>query len=180
VDAISTNHTQGALMETNNSTDIAIRGQGLFMVQTDRGRRYTRQGSFSIDGLGRLVTESGDQVLTVTGAPIHVDGRNFEVNSDGTMFLDGTDSGRLAVMVPDDPEFLVKEGESLYAPAPGARFRASSATVLQGHLERANVNAVLEMAAMLHALRAYEANQRAIVAQDGTLNTLISQVGRFG
>ncbi len=180
VDAISTYFTQGSLMETNNPTDIAIRGQGFFMVATDRGRRYTRQGSFSIDGLGRLVTQSGDPLLTITGAPVHVDGKTFEVNPDGTIFLDGMDSGRLAVMMPDDIAFMVKEGESLYAPAPGARFRASSATLSQGHLERANVNAVLEMAAMLQALRSYEANQRAIVAQDGTLNTLISQVGRFG
>ena len=74
---------------------------------------------------------------------------------------------------------LIKEGEGLFAPAPGSRFRASGAEVSQGSLERANVNPILEMAAMLQALRAYEANQRAIVAQDGTLDTLISQVGRF-
>jgi flagellar basal-body rod protein FlgG len=83
-------------------------------------------------------------------------------------------------MNPEDARMLVKEGESLFAPVPGARFRAAEATVSQGTLERSNVNPMLGMAEMLEALRAYEMNQRAITAQDETLGKLIDTVGRFG
>jgi len=180
VDAILPHWTQGTLMQTDNTTDVALEGQGFITVDTVRGRRYTRAGNFALDGRGRLVTQSGDPVLTSSGAQIVVGRRTLEIGSDGSILLDGESVGRLGVVEPDDMSMLVKEGESLLAPAPGARFRAAGARVLQGQLERSNVNAVTEMVGMLEALRSYEANQRAIVAQDETLNTLITQLGRFG
>ncbi len=180
VEAILTNFQQGKPLETGNRMDICLQGQGFFMIDTARGRRYARQGNFSVSGEGKLVTMSGDHVLNGKGQPITVGNGNFEVNEEGIIFIDGEESGRLAVMIPDDPAMMVKEGEGLYAPAPGARLRASGARVVQGWLERSNVNPVLEMAEMLKALRAYEANQRAIMAQDETLGLLISRVGNFG
>jgi flagellar basal-body rod protein FlgF len=180
VDAIAPNLTQGSLLETANPTDLALRGDGWFVVDTARGRRYTRQGNFALDGRGRLVTQDGDPVLTTTGTHVVPGRRRLEITREGEVLLDGEPSGRLAVVVPSLDGMLVKEGEGLWAPAPGARFRASGAEVRQGALERSNVNAVMEMAGMLEALRSYEANQRALVAQDETLNSLITEVGRFG
>ncbi len=180
VEAIIPNLTQGALMETGNSTDLAIRGDGYFGVDTARGRRYTRQGNFALNGKGQLVTQDGDPVLTSTGAAIVPGHKRLEITADGTLLLDGEESGRLMMVVPDGRDMVEKEGEGLYAPVAGARFQASGASVVQGHLERSNVNAVLEMVEMIEAMRAYEANQRAIMAQDDTLNSLITQVGRFG
>ncbi|MEK7766414.1 MAG: flagellar hook-basal body protein [bacterium] len=180
IDAIKPNFQQGTQLPTGNTMDFALEGEGFFVVETARGRRYTRQGEFSLDGRGRLVTRSGDAVLNAAGAPITVGRSRFEVNAEGRYFLDGQEAGRLSVVLPDAWDMVMKEGEGAFAPAPGARFRAAGAQVRQGALERSNVNAVLEMAEMLQALRAYEANQRAIMAQDQTLNTLISQVGRFG
>ncbi|MEK7475392.1 MAG: flagellar hook-basal body protein [Candidatus Coatesbacteria bacterium] len=180
VDAILPNNTQGSLMQTDNPTDVALEGQGYIMVDTVRGRRYTRAGDFAVDGRGRLVTQAGDPVLTSTGAQIMVGRRRLDIGADGGILLDGEAVGTLGVVEPDDTSMLTKEGESLLAPVPGARFRASGSRVIQGHLERSNVNAVTEMVAMLEALRTYEANQRAITAQDETINTLITQVGRFG
>ena len=175
-----TNWSQGALLQTGNAMDLALQGEGFFTIDTFRGRRYTRQGNFALDGRGRLVTQAGDPVLDASGAHILVDDKRFEVRPDGVYFLDGVETGRLAVVNPRGQGMLIKEGESLFAPAPGARFRASGAAVSQGYQERSNVNPVMEMSAMLQALRAYEANQRAVTAQDETLDTLISQVGRFG
>jgi flagellar basal-body rod protein FlgG len=180
IDAIQPNMTQGSLTPTGNDTDFSITGEGFFMVDTARGRRYTRQGDFALDGRGRLVTQAGDPVLDSTGAQIVPGNKRLEVDASGAILLDGTEVGRLAVVKPDAPDMIIKEGEGLWAPVPGARFSASEVQVTQRHLERSNVNPVLEMAEMLSALRSYEANQRAVVAQDETLNTLISQVGRFG
>jgi len=179
VDAVQPNWSQGTLMQTDNPTDVALEGQGFLMVDTARGRRYTRAGNFALDGRGRLVTQSGDPVLTSTGTQIVVGRRRLEIAGDGGILLDGESAGRLGVVEPDDAAMMTKEGESLLAPVPGARFRASGTRVIQGQLERSNVNAVLEMVGMLEALRSYEANQRALVAQDETLNTLITQLGKF-
>lgn len=180
VDAILPNFSQGTLMATANATDMAIQGEGYFVVDTARGRRYTRQGNFALNGKGQLVTQNGDPVLSSTGAAILPGRKKLEIGTDGSILLDGEETGRLMTVLPDGPDRLSKEGEGLFAPVPGARFQAAGATVVQGHLERSNVNPVLEMAEMLTALRSYEANQRAIMAQDETLDTLISQVGRFG
>lgn len=149
------------------------------MIQTARGRRYTRAGNFTLDSKGRLVTMSGDPVLTSTGAEIIVGDKRFEVNKNGIIFLDGVETGRIGVVNPEENGALFKEGESLFSPVPGARFRSAETQVSQGTLERSNVNPVLGMAEMLEALRAYEANQRAIIAQDETLGKLIGEVGRF-
>lgn len=180
IDAIRPNFAQGTQLQTGNAMDLALEGEGFFVVDTARGKRYTRQGEFSVDGRGRLVTRGGDAVLSEAGAAIQVGKARFEVNAEGRYFLDGVDSGRVQTAIPEAWDMLSKEGEGAYAAAPGARFRAAGALVRQGALERSNVNAVLEMAGMLEALRAYEANQRAILAQDQTLNTLISEVGKFG
>ncbi len=179
VESISPEFTQGTLMETYGPTDVAIQGEGFFVVDTARGRRYTRQGNFALDGSGRLVTQTGDPVLTASGGQIVPGRRKLDIMGDGSLLLDGVDAGRLAVVLPDDKAMLMKEGQGLYAPAAGARFRSAGAGVVQGSLERSNVNAVTEMVEMLEALRSYEANQRAIVAQDETLNSLITQVGKF-
>jgi len=180
VESIVPNFKQGQFMETGSKFDFGLQGEGFFLIQTPRGRRYTRAGNFTLDGKGRLVTMSGDTVLTATGAEIIVGDKKFEVNRSGIIFLDGVEAGRLGVVNPEDAAMLVKEGESLFAPVPGSRFRATEAGVSQGTLERSNVNPMMGMAEMLEALRSYEANQRAIIAQDETLGKLIDEVGRFG
>ena len=123
---------------------------------------------------------AGDPVLSSTGAEIVPGNRRLEINRNGMIFFDGEESGRVGVMVPESPEMLVKEGESLFSQAPGARMRDAGAEVVQGSVERSNVNPILGMVEMLEALRAYESNQRAILAQDETLGRLINEVGRFG
>ncbi len=180
VEAILTDFQQGRPMETGNPADFMLEGEGFFTVKTMHGLRYTRQGNFSLGSGGRLMTMAGEPVLTTAGAEIAAGNSRLTISEDGIIYLDGQEAGRLAVVVPDGPNMLVKEGEGRFAPAPGARFRASGARIVQGTLERSNVNPVMEMAEMLKALRAYEANQRAIMAHDETLNSLISQVGRFG
>jgi flagellar basal-body rod protein FlgF len=181
VEAILPQFAQGSLMETSNPTDLTIQGEGFFTVDTTRGRRYTRAGNFALDGRGRLVTQNGDPVLLSSGAQINIGRKRFEVMRDGTVLLDSEPAGRLGIVMPDSLDLMFKEGDSQFDAAPGVRFaQAPAAEVIQAHLERANVTAVKEMAEMLEALRSYEMNQRAITAQDETLNTLISQVGRFG
>ncbi len=56
---IGTNFSQGASQQTGRATDFEIQGDGFFVVNQAGVRAYTRNGSFSLDGLGQLVTGDG-------------------------------------------------------------------------------------------------------------------------
>jgi flagellar hook-basal body protein len=66
--------TQGSLQETGRSLDLALEGPGFFSIQTADGIRYTRDGGFTRDALGRMTTGEGDLVLGVDGNPIEIPG----------------------------------------------------------------------------------------------------------
>lgn len=154
----------GTLEQTDNPYDLAISGDGYFAVQTPRGVRYTRNGSFRADGSGRLVTTEGDALLGSDGAPLSATG--FDPAKVGVVDVPAAD--------------LVKEGDNLFrlrdgAPEPTA---AKDARVLGGWLETANVNPVSAMMDMLSALRAYEANQKVIQAMDDTLGKAVNEIAR--
>ena len=80
--------SEGALRHTGNPLDAAIVGDGFFVVQTDQGEAYTRNGSFSLDGEGRLVTQSGDPVLSDSGE-LQIQGKSVKINEKGELLVDG-------------------------------------------------------------------------------------------
>ncbi len=171
---------QGAIQETGEPFHLALEGDGFFTLQTPAGTAYTRNGAFTLNKDGYLVTASGDFALGA-GGPIHLTGTDFTVDGTGqiTQKRAVVDTLRLA-QFPDNAA-LVKTGGSLWlAPggvAPGA---AIGVTVHQGGLEGSNVSAVREMVSMITGLRAYEASQKAVQAQDETLDKLVNEVGRAG
>lgn len=161
-------HAAGPILTTGNPLDLALVGTGLFTVRTDRGDRYTRQGNFVLDAQGRLATPEGHLVLGERG-PITVGSKEVTVDAGGRVFLDGAYADRLAIVEVNDPGALKKEGASLYADPGGAARPATATGVEQGALEKSNVNPVLEMVNMIAVMRAYEANQKVVQAQDQTL-----------
>ncbi len=70
--SVTRNLAAGPITETGNPLDLAIRGRGYFPVQTPNGTRYTRNGTFQLDGSGQIVTSEGHPLLGVGGAPITV------------------------------------------------------------------------------------------------------------
>ena len=102
VAATVTDLTPGSLQETGHATDLALAGDGYFTVETPEGERYTRHGSFRIDGEGYLVTVHGDRVLGEEG-PLRVEGPDFTVAGDGTVRRQGATVGRLALARFADP-----------------------------------------------------------------------------
>lgn len=83
---VYTQFDQGALQRTENSFDLAIEGKGFFTVMTERGERYTRNGSFTINKNGSLVTHNGNEVIGANG-PIKVQKNNFIVNEKGEIIV---------------------------------------------------------------------------------------------
>jgi flagellar basal-body rod protein FlgG len=194
---------QGAVRQTENSFDLALEGEGFFVVDTPYGERYTRNGSFTIGPESLLVTQQGFPVLGDDGNPIRVQENNFVVDEGGQVFanqryLDDPDRlvqdrenqwdqtirvGTLRLVQMDETRYLQKEGANLWNTTreSGEAFDALEQArpgVLQGFLETANVNPVTEMTQMIEVNRAYEANQKVVQSQDQSTARLIAEVMR--
>jgi flagellar basal-body rod protein FlgF len=161
VDAIETDFSARPARETGEALDFAINGEGFFAVQTAQGVRYTRNGQFSLDPQGRLVTAQGDPVLDAAGRAI--------ASTDGAV-----DPRRLGVVALTDPR---KEGDSLVSGTPAG---AATGTVRSGALEGSGADAARSMVDMIASMRAFEAGQKVIQAIDETLGQAVSKVGAIG
>ncbi|KGE73873.1 flagellar basal-body rod protein FlgF [Spirochaeta lutea] len=189
---------QGSLKETTNPFDVALEGEGFFVVQTPLGERLTRNGSFHLGPEGLLVTKEGYPVLGENG-PISVKANNFMVDQQGRIFHNAefaddpqrlvsmqenewnqtemVDSLRLVTV--DRTRYLQKQGSSLYRFTPDSGdprelVGDDRPQVRQGFLETSNVNAVKQMVQMIEVNRAYEANQKVIQSQDQAADKLIN------
>ncbi|HID10820.1 MAG TPA: flagellar basal-body rod protein FlgF [Candidatus Latescibacteria bacterium] len=176
---VATDYREGPLIRTDNPLDLAIQGRGFFAVETPWGIRYTRDGHFSVNEEGVLVTTDGHPVLGEEGSiELDLSGGPPSVGEDGTVRVGDVVVGQLRIEDFEDLDSLRKEGNGLFRayaegrPAEGFRVR-------QGFLEGANVSPVEEMVRMLANYRAYEAGQRAIVAQDEALRKAVNEVGRY-
>jgi len=173
---INTIHQQGVVQKTDAPLDLAISGDGFFRVQTPAGVRYTRAGNFQRNNEGLLVTADGYPVLGEAG-PVALTGTKVDVAGDGRLYVDGVQVNRLTV-VTADPKALKKEGENLFRLADGAAEEASpNSQLLQGHLEKSNVNTVTEMTEMIDLYRAYEGQQKMIRAVDDLDDLAVRKVG---
>jgi len=173
---INTIHQQGVVQKTDAPFDLAISGDGFFRVQTPTGERLTRAGNFQRNNEGLLVTASGYPVLGEAG-PITITGNKVDVARDGRLFVDGLPVDRLAV-VTADPQAMKKEGENLFRLADGAATETpTNFQLLQGHLEKSNVNTVTEMTEMIDLYRAYEGQQKMIRAVDDMDDLAVRRVG---
>ena len=147
---------------TKNPLDVSIDGNGLFVVQTPAGERYTRDGGFQINNQGQLVTAGGNPVLGTSG-PIVFQPTDKQINiaSDGNVtVVEGNgriDSvrGKLRLASFANPQTLVKEGSNLYSAGQGAAQPDIKSKVRQGFIEKSNVNSVTEMSRMIEITRTY-------------------------
>jgi len=173
---INTVHQQGVVQKTDAPLDMAISGDGFFRIDTPAGVRYTRAGNFQRNNEGLLVTANGYPVLGESG-PVTITGTKVDVASDGRLYVDGVQVNRLAVATAD-PTSLKKEGENLFRLVEGATEEAvENPQLLQGHLEKSNVNTVTEMTEMIDLYRAYEGQQKMIRAVDDMDNLAARRVG---
>lgn len=180
-----TNYAQGSFKTTENELDLALSGNGFFEIEftnkaDETSTKYTRDGSFTMNKEGYLVTKDGDFVLGTNGR-IKLDPlKSVSVDEDGTIYQDGNRVVQLRVTDFDDYNYIEHYGENMYQAAAGAQTqRAEEAKVFSGHLETSNVQIVAEMVEMISSTRAYETNQKLIQAHDGTLDVTVNQLGKL-
>jgi flagellar basal-body rod protein FlgF len=159
------NMSSGSIEHTGNPLDVAIEGNAFLVVQNAQGQtRYTRNGALSINAQGQLVTLTGDQVIGSSG-PITFQSSDNDIVISSTGVISArqgnstADSprGSLQLVTFDKPQRLQKDGGSTFtAPADVTAQPASPNTkVVQGAIERSNVNGVREMARMIEITRSY-------------------------
>jgi flagellar basal-body rod protein FlgF len=151
----------GAVEKTGNPLDVAVDGKGFLVVQTPRGERYTRNGSFQISATGELVTSEGYQVMGDAGPmKFQPTDNQVTISPDGTVSVregaSKTDSqrGRLR-MVTLDAANLRKDGNGTFSVVNGTPQPTKESRIIQGSVEKSNVRAVVEMTRMIEVTRSY-------------------------
>lgn len=173
------NLSEGPIKTTGNTFDVAIRGDGYFVVEKQDGTtNYTRAGSFTMDSTGRLVTQGGDSVLSTGGAPIifSPQDNNITVSADGTISTNAGNIGRLRIVRFDDEQDLRLEQGGLLS-TDQAPQDVQRPTVIQGALESSNIQPVLEISRMIEVHRAYDSVRSFIDSEDGRQRKMIDQLG---
>lgn len=175
------NLSSGGASRTDNPTDFAIQGNGYFVVETPKGERYTRNGSFNLDNQGRLVTPNGDVVLGESGAINITPGQTFHVNELGDVILDEGEEivDRLRVRDFQNPQQLKPEGSSYYADSTGQFAENPQFRIMQGHLENSNVSLIDNMTRIIQVSRAYESIQKTM-KQQVEAGKMLNQLPKMG
>ncbi|MDI1471794.1 MAG: flagellar basal-body rod protein FlgG [Thermodesulfovibrio sp.] len=182
--AVAKFFTPGDLVNTGNSLDLAIDGDGFFQVTLPDGTiAYTRAGNFRIDRDGRIVTNDGYPIEP--GITVPTDATSITVGADGrvTVLQPGTvapvEIGTIELARFVNPGGLRAIGKNLFletdasgAPTTGAPGTEGRGTIIQGFLEMSNVNIVEELANLIIAQRAFDINSKAVQTSDEMLQTV--------
>lgn len=180
VDELVTDFSQGAMEETGEPGNLAINGENaFFVVSTAVGDRYTRDGSFHVNGQGYLVTSSGNLVQAESGGSIQLTGTDFSVDTQGNVLVDGKSVAKLKLVSFSDTSALRKAGDNLFYNHGGTAVSdASDYSIRQGYLEVSNTNIAAQVIDMMSASRSYETSQRVVKMLDESLGKAVNEVGR--
>ncbi|WP_375573803.1 flagellar hook-basal body complex protein [Seohaeicola saemankumensis] len=173
----SVRHTsmlQAGLTQTGGPLDLAIEGEGFFLIDTPQGERLTRAGHFSTSAEGELVTADGHRVLDSGGAPVFLppDAGPLSVAADGTLSANGLPLSQIGLVRPRDPSGLIRETGLLFRANDGFE-PAENGRIVQGFLESSNVDAIGQIARMIEVQRAYEMGQSLLEREDERIRTAI-------
>jgi flagellar basal-body rod protein FlgF len=175
----ATDFAQGAHVETKNPLDFALNGQGFFSVLGPEGQTFlTRDGNFSLDNNGMLVTKDGLPVLGHNGE-IFIDGSQVTADAEGNLTVDGKALDKLLVVKVQNEGELTKVGHSMFQAKAGNKVDMSpdDIQVQQGFLEQSNVNSITGMVNMIATYRSYEMNSKVISTYDHLMSEAATEIG---
>ena len=179
LDGTYTDYSQGPLKHTHNPLDVAIQGEGFFVVDTPEGERFTRNGSFMLNNQRQLTTISGE-VVQGTGGAIEVpEGAVININQSGAVTSGPLEIGKIRIVQFENPQKLDRIGHNLYAAGEGVDAQdVENASILTGALERSNVNMIREMTSLIKVSRFYESFNKAIQTYRAVDGSTARELGR--
>jgi flagellar basal-body rod protein FlgG len=186
--ATEKNYAQGSVLQTSGNLDMSITGLGFFQITMPDGTTsYTRDGSFSMDSQGNVVTASGYPISPAITIPANV--QSLSVGTDGTVSVTTAGSAKPTTIgqiqlasfinvqgLQPTGNNLLAESASSGAPQVGTPGTGGLGTLAAGSLETSNVNTVTELVNMIQCQRAYEMNSKAISTTDQMLQYLTQNV----
>jgi flagellar basal-body rod protein FlgG len=179
--ATEKDYSQGSVLQTNNSLDMSVNGRGFLQITMPDGTvAYTRDGAFSLDNQGNVVTAAGYPLQPAINVPAGA--QSVTIGNDGVVTVKsagnakGTQVGQIQLadfineqgLQPIGNNLLVESAASGAAQV-GTAGTNGLGTLQQGSLETSNVNSVTELVSMIECQRSYEMNSKAISATDQML-----------
>lgn len=170
------------VVDSGASLDVAIVGNGYFVIQGSKGNLYTRSGQFTIDQTGRLLTMGGDPVVGNGGAiTIDVkDGKDILIENDGSIYLGKDFVDRIKVVDFKDKKGLKPVGKNLFENTNEAEPETESTlySIRQGSYEGSNVNIFREMVDLIQTMRAYECYTK-VDQMFSNINSKLVELGKY-
>lgn len=179
-----TDFSQGPLKSTGNTYDLALSDSGFFTVEFtnkagETSVKYTRDGNFTLNSDGNLVTQDGDYVLNTDGEHIEINPLlTSQINTSGQIIQNGSVADTIQITDFEDYDYLERYGENYFQPIEGAEEKEAVGEVYAGYLETSNMSIVTEMVNMITVSRAYETNQKVITTYDSSLEIAANQLGQ--
>ena len=186
--ATEKDYSQGSVLQTNNSLDMSVNGRGFLQITMPDGTiAYTRDGAFSLDNQGNIVTASGYPLQPAINIPASA--QSVTIGTDGVVTVKtaanakGTQVGQIQLADFINEQGLQPVGNNLLvesaasgSPQVGTAGTNGLGTLQQGALETSNVNSVTELVSMIECQRSYEMNSKAISATDQMLQYLTTNL----
>lgn len=171
----------GEMIQTGNSFDFAIKGDGWFAIETPAGQVMTRDGRFSMSTTGELVSTRGFPVLDAGGAPIQLNPAAGEptVGSDGRILQNGATVAQLGLFTADANKGFIRYENSgvIFSEAPQPVVDSGAVGVLQGYVEQSNVNALSQMTQLMQVNRAFEGISSLMKSTEDSFSQAIRTLG---
>ena len=173
----------GPMSPTGNDLDVAIQGNGFFVIQTPNGPRYTRFGHFQLNAAGQVVTKQGYPVMA-GGAPLQIDPDDgpVQISGDGSVSADRTQQGNAQVVYGklDVVDFAkrdtLKPEEGVMFKTDALPIQVAQPALVQRMLEQSNVQSVKELTNMIWVQRSYESMQRFIDGENDRMKRAINYI----
>ncbi len=170
--------SQGVLQKTDNPLDFGFNGEGFFVIRDGQGMAYTRNGNFNRNADGYLVTNTGQYVMGESGPIFLQEKGQVQVSKSGNVLLDGEFMDRLRIVHIADRDQVTKLGDSRFM-FPAVEAEEAHGEILQGYLEKSNVDPMESISEVISLQRDFETNQRMLRTIDGIDRMASNDVGRF-
>lgn len=177
--ATITDTSPGPMEKTGNPLDLAITGEGFFVVQTEDGERYTRNGRFQLDDGGQIVTQTGNPLVSSGGDPFFLSPEDtvVTISRDGTVSTNNGELGKIRLVTFENPQELERFANGLFA-SKTKPVDVETPEIAQGTLEGANIKPILEMAKLIEISRKYDSARKFIDREDERMRNMIREFGQ--
>jgi len=173
--------TQGSIEETGRGVDMAIQGEGFFLVQSASGEVLTRNGQFEVNENGNLILPGVGTVLNSNKQPITLTGSNFSLSSDGRIIQNGAETDALYIATVANKNGLTQVGNGLFQSLNGFQQAGTGVySLIQGSIEKSNTDMTTEMSQIISRQNNFQSCAQVLKIFDRISEISANQVGKIG